>query len=106
MQPDVPWQDVQRHGKLWVDDGNVVLVAEDMGFRVHRGVLAGHSEVFRDMFSVPQPDTATQQLIDGCTVVRIPDEAPEPLAFVLNVIYFDDESAKYVLSFESAAMNF
>lgn len=98
MPLDIPWQIIQRHEKLWLDDGNIVLVVKDMGFRVHRGVLTGHSEVFRDMFAVPQPPhQATQKLIDGCAVVPIPDEDPEALAFVLTVIYNDDGGAKCVI---------
>lgn len=48
-----------RHPTLWLDDGNVVLVVENTGFRVHRGILSKHSDVFRDMFSVPQPPAGT-----------------------------------------------
>ncbi|KAI0783929.1 hypothetical protein BC629DRAFT_1518200 [Irpex lacteus] len=44
-------QNLVRHQHLWFEDGNVVLVAETTGFRVYRGLLARHSEIFHDMFS-------------------------------------------------------
>lgn len=99
MPHEISLQKIQRHNKLWMDDGNVVLVVEDIGFRVHRGVLAGHSEVFRDMFSLPQPSEAYQERLDGCTVVRIPHENADAVAFVLNVIYHDEGVTKYVFGF-------
>ncbi|KIJ22243.1 hypothetical protein M422DRAFT_277423 [Sphaerobolus stellatus SS14] len=36
--------------KVYHDDGNIVIVAEDIAFRVHRTFLSGRSEIFRDMF--------------------------------------------------------
>ncbi|KAI0342614.1 hypothetical protein BDW22DRAFT_1330030 [Trametopsis cervina] len=78
-------QNLQRHSDLWFEDGNVVLVAENTMFRLHKGVLARHSEVFHDMFSIPQP----QQLddaYDGCPVVRMSEEADE-LSTVLEILY-------------------
>ena len=49
---------INRHPDLWYGDGTVILIAESTGFRVYQGLLAKHSEVFRDMFSLPQPVTA------------------------------------------------
>jgi BTB/POZ domain len=52
-----------RRGDLWFDDGNIVLVPESesdesqIAFKVHRGVLSRHSEVFQSMFDIPQPGT-------------------------------------------------
>ncbi|TFK49217.1 hypothetical protein OE88DRAFT_1736862 [Heliocybe sulcata] len=43
---------------LWFEDGNVVFQAQTTFFRVHRGVLAANSSVFKDMFSFPQPANA------------------------------------------------
>ena len=40
---------------IWLEDGNIVLQAENMQFKVHRGLLARVSPVFADVFSVPQP---------------------------------------------------
>ena len=38
------------------EDGNIDIIAGDTSFRVHHGVLSVHSEVFRDMLSMPQPE--------------------------------------------------
>ncbi|EGO23259.1 hypothetical protein SERLADRAFT_371485 [Serpula lacrymans var. lacrymans S7.9] len=56
---------------FWFQDGNIVLIAGSAAFKVHRGQLERHSDVFRDLFSVPQP--AVQNLVDGCPCVEIYD---------------------------------
>lgn len=43
--------------EIWFEDGNIVLQTESTLFKVHQGVLARHSSIFFDMFSVPQPTT-------------------------------------------------
>lgn len=49
-------------GDPWFQDGNIVLMPESgsksepqVAFKVHRGVLSRHSEVFQTMFEIPQP---------------------------------------------------
>jgi hypothetical protein len=46
-----------RHSDLWFDDGSVICQAESMLFKVHMSQLARHSVCFRDMFSIPQPES-------------------------------------------------
>lgn len=46
-----------RHSEFWFLDGSVVLLARNVLFRVHKTFLARHSSVFRDMFSLPQPQS-------------------------------------------------
>ncbi|KZT66639.1 hypothetical protein DAEQUDRAFT_767861 [Daedalea quercina L-15889] len=46
-------------------------VAQGTGFCVYRELLAKRSQVFRDLFSVPQPEDS--QLISGCPVVHLSD---------------------------------
>ncbi|RDX41315.1 hypothetical protein OH76DRAFT_1364818, partial [Lentinus brumalis] len=43
--------------QVWFDDGNVILVAEEVAFRVYKGALAQFSNVFRALFSLPAPET-------------------------------------------------
>lgn len=45
-----------RAADLWFDDGNVVLVAEETGFKVYKGILCREARVFEDMFSMPASD--------------------------------------------------
>ena len=78
---DVDPDPVQRDPALWFEDGNVVVIAQNTAFRFHKGVLALHSQVFRDLFSVPQPpppqddsdDSDAAQRFDGCPVVHVTD---------------------------------
>ena len=73
-----------RHESLWFDDGSVVLSVERTLFRVHHSVLCVQSEIFADMFRIPQPsDEAT---IEGCAVIRLPDKAAD-FVDLLKAIY-------------------
>ena len=58
-------------GEPWLEDGNVVLVAEGTAFRVLRSILSNSSDVFRDMFTVPQP--ANTEKFSECPVVHLAD---------------------------------
>ncbi|KIM44191.1 hypothetical protein M413DRAFT_443222 [Hebeloma cylindrosporum] len=85
-QEDAETQPLQR-SRFWFDDGNVILQAENTQFRVHRSVLSLHSNVFKDMFSVPQPtDPTTMSIADGCPVITLSDKASD-LEYVLSVFY-------------------
>ena len=55
---------------LWFPDGNVVLATDTLLFKVHKGVLALQSSVFKDMFELSGahgPDYAEGQSGDGIT---------------------------------------
>lgn len=76
---------VMRHETLWFDDGNVVIASEDMLFRLHRGIVCHHSQVFRDMFSAPHTGESTD-VVEGCPVVRVSDSG-ENLASFFTLLY-------------------
>ena len=59
------------HPTLWYDDGSVVLQAETTMFRVHRSILSAQSEIFKDMFAIPQSPTSTDGTVDGCPVITM-----------------------------------
>ncbi|KAJ7607257.1 hypothetical protein DFH06DRAFT_1066691 [Mycena polygramma] len=66
----------QEHGlirveDLWFNDHGLVVQAGNRLFRVSSATLAARSSVFRDMLSIPQPES--QPLIDGCPVVLLHD---------------------------------
>jgi hypothetical protein len=69
---------------LWFEDGNVILVAGDVAFKVHKGQLERHSEIFRDLFSLPQP--VDQPTFQGCPIVQLYD-SPSDITFLLRALY-------------------
>ncbi|KAF8216732.1 hypothetical protein K438DRAFT_2007521 [Mycena galopus ATCC 62051] len=70
-------EDAPTRSDLWISDGNVVLQAANMQFRVHWGVLGLHSSVFREMQEAREgaPQPAKQPSVDGCSIVELPDNA-------------------------------
>ncbi|KAF7315167.1 BTB domain-containing protein [Mycena indigotica] len=70
---------------IWHSDGNLVLQVGTTQFRVHWGVLSTHSSVFKDMQSIPQPDTA-EPLVEGCPLVELYDD-PLDVENVLRLLY-------------------
>ncbi|GBE89301.1 hypothetical protein SCP_1503090 [Sparassis crispa] len=85
---DQPNQDTE----FWFADGNIVLIAGDTAFRVHQGVLARHSDIFRDLFIVPQP--VEQDMLFNCPLVRLSD-SPSDLRYLLRLLY---DGRRYHLS--------
>ncbi|CAL1709461.1 unnamed protein product [Somion occarium] len=76
-----------RHQEFYFHDGNVVIMAEKIAFRIHQGVLSRHSTIFQDMFSLPQPSTHDEGYqIDGLPVVHVSDTADE-FAHVVAALY-------------------
>ena len=69
---------------FWFHDGNIVIIAGSAAFKVHRGQLERHSEIFNDLFSIPQP--MEQDLIDGCSYVELPD-CPSDVLYFLSALY-------------------
>lgn len=74
---------VKHHPELWFDDGSIILVAQDMGFRVYRGLLALQSTVFADMLVAST--SSADEALDGCPVIPLAD-APHDLTHLLRVL--------------------
>ncbi|KAL4244116.1 hypothetical protein ABKN59_009447 [Abortiporus biennis] len=70
--------------EIWFSDGNIVLVASRSAFKVHRGQLERHSEVFKDLFAIPQP--IDEETFDGCSWVRLYD-SPSDVLYLLRALY-------------------
>ncbi|KAF7314955.1 BTB domain-containing protein [Mycena indigotica] len=66
--------------ELWFEDGNIVVQAGFAQYKVFHGMLARHSDVFRDMLSFPQPHES--ELVEGCPLVRLPDSEVEVTPFL------------------------
>lgn len=76
--------DTVAQSDLWFEDGNIILVAGDVAFKVHRGQLERHSEIFRDLFSLPQP--LDQPMFQGFPIVQLYD-SPSDITFLLRALY-------------------
>ncbi|EPT05746.1 hypothetical protein FOMPIDRAFT_31857, partial [Fomitopsis schrenkii] len=68
---------------VWFSDGNIDIVAEGTSFRVHRGILSVHSELFRDMLSMPQPGGPESV---SCPVIEVSDSSSD-MRHLLLAIY-------------------
>ncbi|KAJ7165528.1 hypothetical protein C8R43DRAFT_1061459 [Mycena crocata] len=78
------------HG-LWFEDGNIVIQAGNVQFRVYCGLLEARSSVFKEMFSFPRP--AVCELVDGCPLVRLPNPAMDVTVFLKAL--FDHHSGRF-----------
>ncbi|KAH6907598.1 hypothetical protein BKA70DRAFT_1283490 [Coprinopsis sp. MPI-PUGE-AT-0042] len=93
---------ITRSADFWFEDGNLVLQAEGTQFKIHKGLLARHSVVLRDMLSLPQPPQhAMDDVVEGCPVVCLSDKARHWSA-VLGALYdgheqFSDEALPFSL---------
>lgn len=76
-----------RSGEMFTwPDGDVVLRTSgpnSRDFRVHRAALSLTSSIFRDMFGIPQPPSASSDCVD---IVDMPD-SPQALELILRSIY-------------------
>ena len=75
--------DLKKDKELWFDDGNIVLIARDVGFRIFRSLLAKQSPVFSDMFASANPRAGEDY--DGCPIVHISD-SPEDMRHLLRIL--------------------
>lgn len=76
------------HPDYWLYDGSIVLSVGSHLFRVHKTILANHSEVFSDLFTIPQPEQG-EDMIEGCRIVRLHDDEKD-FVDLLNAIYRPD----------------
>ena len=96
---EVDARSVKRDEELWFPDGNLILVARDVEFRVYQGPLVAHSPIFKDMLSLPQPDEThreAQPTGSSCATVHLPD-SPEDLRHFLHV-FISGRSLRWVHS--------
>ncbi|PIL28387.1 hypothetical protein GSI_09538 [Ganoderma sinense ZZ0214-1] len=78
---------IHRDPDLWLEDGNLVIVASSTtAFRVYRGLLGRVSAVFKDTFEFTAPDPREMVEIDDCPVVRVPD-SPVEMGHFLRAVF-------------------
>ena len=91
----LPQQNIHRavEAGLWFDDGNIILIAEDTPFKVHRGMLMHTSEVLKDILSIPQPPVLDDsEMMDGIAIVHVSDTWKD-LSYMLSALYGGYKSA-------------
>ena len=74
---------IERDQDLWFDDGNIVLVAENVGFCIYKGLLSSQSPVFSDLIS--GTSLRADENIDDIPVARIYD-SPTELRHLFRVL--------------------
>lgn len=87
--------DIERVDELWFNDGNIVIVVEDKGFRVHKGILSQHSVVFKDMFAAETPlgsgmlgcAGSVHDEVDGIPAVQLQGDSPTDFSNFLKLVY-------------------
>ncbi len=79
-----------KHPEFWFTDGSLILRAHSTLFRVHVSQLCRKSVFFRDLFSLPQPQSSTpdreERRLEGCPVLDLHDP-PDDVANLVKVIY-------------------
>ncbi|KAF7365044.1 BTB domain-containing protein [Mycena venus] len=82
-----------KRGEPYFEDGNIILKCDSpsggsVTFRVHRSVMARHSEVFDSMFLFPQPPgTDMVETIDGCPIICMFGDEPVELSNLIIALY-------------------
>ncbi|KAI0737102.1 hypothetical protein C8Q80DRAFT_1214675 [Daedaleopsis nitida] len=77
-------REVTKDQHVWLSDGNVVVISHQTAFRVHKSILAHHSEAFRDLFTLPESDV--DEVMDGCPVVHLDSDEPADLRHLFLVV--------------------
>ncbi|KAF7296523.1 BTB domain-containing protein [Mycena chlorophos] len=80
-----PSQTIIRSPDFFFEDGSIILQVQSTQFRVAKSMLALHSTVLRDMFTLPLP--ANEPMVEGCPVVVLPGDTAEDWAHLLGVMY-------------------
>ncbi|VDC07132.1 unnamed protein product [Peniophora sp. CBMAI 1063] len=73
----------EKYKDMWLEDGNVIIQCPQGAFRVHRSLLATQSEVFRDMFTLPIPESGAG---DAVPTVQLSDDTDQMYMFLRCLI--------------------
>lgn len=74
----------KHHPEYWFDDGNVVVVAGNISYRVHAGILSRPSIVLRQLCAELRADSS--QDIAGCPILTL-DDSPEDMTALISNLY-------------------
>ncbi|KDR77428.1 hypothetical protein GALMADRAFT_245621 [Galerina marginata CBS 339.88] len=76
---------LSQHPEFWFEDGNVIIQAESTQFKVHCSVLSSQSEIFKDMFAIPQPSNASAE--SASSPVIILHDSLEDVQNIISLLY-------------------
>lgn len=79
------WVSKTIRSPIWFEDGNIVIQAEDIQYKMYKGLLATYSPFFKDVFGVPQPTADDAEAVEGCAVINLPESA-EDVSYMLGFI--------------------
>ncbi|KAJ6585167.1 hypothetical protein B0H19DRAFT_1320491, partial [Mycena capillaripes] len=71
----------QNRGKPWFQDGNIIIMAETMAFKVYKGMVSQHSSLLRDKL-----ENEVAEIIEGCPAIQL-DDSTADLSNFLTVIH-------------------
>ncbi|KAI1791598.1 hypothetical protein LXA43DRAFT_889101 [Ganoderma leucocontextum] len=74
----------KRDQVYWFDDGNLIVVAGDVEFRIYQRPLVDQSVVFQNMFTQAAP--AADDQVDGCPAINL-DDSPNDLRELFGLFY-------------------
>ena len=77
---------LSRNADFWFSDGSIVVIVEDTAFRIHKSVLSKHSEVFANLFTIPQPDDLNE-VVEGCPTVRLVNDDLSDFTDLVKALY-------------------
>lgn len=74
---------IQR-SDVWFEEADIVLLCDDIAFKVHLQQLTASCAVFHDMASLPQPapDPGLRETYQGMSLIRLQDAASDMRPFL------------------------
>ncbi|KAF8580218.1 hypothetical protein K439DRAFT_1619981 [Ramaria rubella] len=84
-----------KSNTIYFDDGNIILIAEQTAFRVHKGLLSYNSDVFRNMFATVQEPPGLETF-DGLPIVKLSGDSGTDMEYFLKALYqFPNAAEKF-----------
>ncbi|KIJ46537.1 hypothetical protein M422DRAFT_29340 [Sphaerobolus stellatus SS14] len=79
-----------RQQDLYFEDATIVLLSSDgVLYRVYRGLLSTHSDIFKGMFSLSPHQPAQAEKYDDCPLIRLTDNSDELVYFLKAIMHSD-----------------
>lgn len=76
----LPVDELEHSSEVWFEDGNVIIQAESIIFRVHRGILSAQSPILRNLLS--SLSDIKPAVFGGCPILSLTDHAKDVAHFL------------------------